>query len=232
MLDTSARYYMKIQDKLGENKEMDKTEKFYSLYEVLKLYDIKRSGNGSVYENDADVRKLLISRWKKACNMFLPKMYADYLLKDSDSVQRGKYERFTESEKDFFIELLHKYDSDPLWKKLKSVNRKKRRVKSKKAQECSEEEEVQKCNEAEVQYFNEKYDFVDLFEKKYLFKGDERDRAEQEILWAIDGFYNILKSRMTDPEEREACYFILYVCHKAAKVAFKVNKDLGEFNIL
>lgn len=65
MLDTSARYYMKIQDELGENKEMDKTEKFYSLYEVLKLYDIKRSGNGSVYENDADVRKLLISRWKK-----------------------------------------------------------------------------------------------------------------------------------------------------------------------
>ncbi len=103
MLDTSARYYMKIQDELGENKEMDKTEKFYSLYEVLKLYDIKRSGNGSVYENDADVRKLLISRWKKACNMFLPKMYADYLLKDSDSVQRGKYDRFTESEKDFFI---------------------------------------------------------------------------------------------------------------------------------
>ena len=37
MLDTSARYYMKIQDELGENKEMDKTEKFYSLYEVLKL---------------------------------------------------------------------------------------------------------------------------------------------------------------------------------------------------
>ena len=181
-------------------------ENRYSLYQVLKEYDIMCNGEQSDYKIDPNKRKKLQMHWERACQMFVPKMYEDYLKDNKSKTSMRTYGGFSKEEKDFFIELLEKYETDELWGKFGRVNY------------------IKRIKEGT------KEDFVGLLEKDNYFQEDEIDRVEEELSWALSGFQNLLSNRIENPEEKKECLFMLK-CHNAIQAAINLireSEDLDE----
>ena len=209
-------------EKLTYQREGDTMENRYSLYQVLKEYDIMCNGEQSDYKTDPNKRKKLQMHWERACQMFVPKMYEDYLKDNKSKTSMRTYGGFSKEEKDFFIELLEKYETDELWGKFGRVNYIKR------IKEGTKEGIKEGTKEGIKE--GTKEDFVGLLEKDNYFQEDEIDRVEEELSWALSGFQNLLSNRIENPEEKKECLFMLK-CHNAIQAAINLireSEDLDE----
>ena len=194
-------------------------ENRYSLYQVLKEYDIMCNGEQSDYKTDPNKRKKLQMHWERACQMFVPKMYEDYLKDNKSKTSMRTYGGFSKEEKDFFIELLEKYETDELWGKFGRVNYIKR------IKEGTKEGTKEGIKEGIKE--GTKEDFVGLLEKDNYFQEDEIDRVEEELSWALSGFQNLLSNRIENPEEKKTS---VYKGYKRDKIEMRVDRvEVSDF---